>query len=117
MASKKSKALNLEGVEDLVSSLETYKVVPRVRGIYFLYKDAELVYIGKSEVNVYKRIEEHKAVKSFTHFKILEIPSHVNLRDIEYNLIKHFMPSLNKESWVEQLRNAKRLVDFIKEEN
>lgn len=111
--SKKTKTLNVEGFDSVLDSLESFKVIPHVRGVYFLYNGDDLVYIGSSEVNVYKRIEEHKLNKEFTHFKILEIQSQMNLHDIEYSLIRHYMPKLNKEVWLEKIRNQDRLVDLI----
>lgn len=62
---------------NLLRSLEDIKQLPDITfdfknrtGIYFLFKDGELIYIGKS-VNVFSRISDHYNHKNFDSFKVL----------------------------------------------
>ena len=69
-----------------------------VKGIYFLYLDGRIVYIGKSDGNVFKRICDHfkddsKKFDSFTFRKCYV--SDKELLKIERDLIKQYNPIYN----------------------
>ena len=60
--------------------------------LYFLYKDAELVYIGRS-INILKRLRDHRWLgKEFTGVRVIPYPEY------EEVYIKVFKPELNKRS-------------------
>ena len=63
-------------------------------GIYFLFKDDELVYIGQSTC-VYQRIETHRGDKDFDRACYFPCPEG-ELTDIETVLIQGFAPRYNK---------------------
>jgi len=83
------KTFTLEGIQDL-----------RKAGLYFLYKDHELVYIGVSK-NVYVRILEHsfENKKEFDSVKTLiatDSINHTMTELIEVFLIHNLKPTYNK---------------------
>ncbi len=83
------KTFTLDGIQEL-----------RKAGLYFLYKEDILVYIGVSK-NVYVRILEHsfEGIKSFDSIKVLMSPEVVehNVTEImEVFLINKFTPKYNK---------------------
>lgn len=66
-------------------------------GIYFLFKETKLVYIGESYC-IYSRIAQHlkENVKEFNHFKIYKLIENQQLRKrTEKSLIKKYKPLLN----------------------
>lgn len=63
-------------------------------GIYFLYQDDELVYIGQS-VNVFGRIAQHIGKKQFNQFSWLSC-ERADLNELEHRAITKFQPKLNK---------------------
>lgn len=67
-----------------------------IRGIYFLYRARELVYIGQS-INVVSRIGTHlkEGVKEFDSYKYLEIGPEVELTPIEIYFIRKYKPKYN----------------------
>lgn len=70
-----------------------------VRGIYFLYHDQEIVYIGQSKTNVMQRICGHHAegTKVFNSFSFLPYTSYSDkkLSFKEEILIKKYNPKYN----------------------
>lgn len=66
------------------------------RGIYFLYRGNELVYIGKSK-NIHARIASHlvEKLKEFDAYKILPIGGNIALDPIEQELIRKHKPIYN----------------------
>lgn len=81
---------------DLNKLRKTAQRVELVTGIYFLFLDDELVYIGKS-VNVISRIGGHLSdpLKTFTHFTFVPVPLE-RLAKEELRLIRRFRPRLNR---------------------
>ena len=65
----------------------------KIRGIYWLLKYNEIVYVGQSE-NIYKRVYQHndKEFDSWSYKEVLE----ENLNELESNLIIKIRPKLNK---------------------
>lgn len=64
------------------------------RGIYFLIRNKEVVYVGKSDSNMMKRIVEHWKDKKFDSFYTIDIPSG-NLDVLEADYIWEFKPRYN----------------------
>lgn len=76
-----------------------YKKVGQCNGIYFLFNEGNLVYVGKGW-NCFLRVAEHTRKEShnnkrFTHWNFIEIPESENLGAIERELIKKYRPPLN----------------------
>ncbi len=64
-------------------------------GIYFLFNDKKLVYIGQS-IDTDKRVYSHKVANKMTFDSHRVIPcSKDKLRHYEARLIKFFQPKLN----------------------
>lgn len=79
---------------------KAYKKVGQCNGIYFLFNEENLVYIGKGW-NCLLRVAEHtrkesKNNKIFSHWSFIEIPESENLGSIERELIRKYKPMLNK---------------------
>ena len=69
------------------------------RGLYFLINDDEIVYVGKSEYDVFTRIEYHKrnSDKEFNSFYYKRVENRkVNLDTLETKYIAKFTPKYNK---------------------
>ena len=71
-----------------------------VRGVYYLYDNEAIVYVGISMTNVMERLVKHHKDKDkiFTHFSFKEYTdvSDKQLRGIERKLIKRHKPKYNK---------------------
>jgi|TARA_R110000751_G_scaffold85178_1_gene170090 hypothetical protein len=65
--------------------------------IYFLLKDNELVYIGKSNGNFLSRINSHLKNKDFSDIRYRTVLTASSLDKIEKQLITKYRPKLNKE--------------------
>jgi len=83
------KTFTLDGIQDL-----------RSEGLYFLYKDGKIVYIGVSK-NVYVRILEHsfEDKKDFDSLKVLthnQDAGFIVLEIMEVFLINRLTPKYNK---------------------
>lgn len=72
------------------------KSIPLVKGVYFLFKDGELVYIGQS-CNIYSRLAVHLADKNFDQFSFIEVRNSAERIKKEKYLIQKFKPRYNKE--------------------
>lgn len=69
-------------------------------GLYFLYKERNLVYIGKSK-NIFYRIGTHikEGVKDFDNWRYLEINDEEEMTEKETFLINIFQPKYNEQIW------------------
>lgn len=77
------------------------KDVLRCKGIYFLYRNNELLYIGSSK-NIYSRIKSHYWGKKipFNCFKFLLMQDEYTMFDVvdyEYFYINDFLPPYNRK--------------------
>jgi len=88
-------------VEELLFNNNTIK-----RGIYFLYKDDKIIYIGKS-TNLGKRLYNHKVqnLKDFDIIKVYTFKSNADIHYLEPYLINYYKPLYNKE-FVEPTHNT-----------
>lgn len=67
----------------------------RINGIYWLYKNDEIVYVGKSK-NIIKRISEHFDKIDFNYFNYVKICETKSLNNIEAYFIYKLKPKYNK---------------------
>jgi excinuclease UvrABC nuclease subunit len=82
----------------MINCIEIKKETLNISGIYLLFKDKELVYIGKSKY-VYSRLTSHiiESVKDFDEMFVIPCDE-VELAKLEYTAINEFSPRLNKTS-------------------
>lgn len=69
-----------------------------VSGVYFLFHNDEIVYIGQGW-NCFLRVAEHTrkdSSKVFTHWSFVEIQSETERKVIERELIKKHRPKFNR---------------------
>lgn len=62
-------------------------------GIYFLFKDEELVYIGQS-TNINKRVHDHIIDKKFNTYTYIQFPK-FKLDEMEKKFIRIYSPKYN----------------------
>ena len=67
-----------------------------ISGIYKLYKDYKLVYIGKSKC-IKSRIKEHLKTKEFNSFDFTLMSNKSDINLMEIYLIDKYKPILNKD--------------------
>lgn len=81
-----------------INELKTVPIVKK-RGIYFLYDDKELVYIGQS-IHINTRIygDHVKGEKRFNSYKYFEVDNDIDLDRIEEYYILEHNPKYNKNS-------------------
>lgn len=73
-------------------SLDRFSISGKI-GIYFLFNNNELVYIGQS-TDIARRIQSHRNDKKFTDYSFIECnESELNSR--EKSLIQKYSPKLN----------------------
>jgi len=65
-------------------------------GIYFLFKENIVVYVGKSNYSIEQRLLTHKNNKKYDYAKYIQIDRTVDLNDAEYVYINLFNPFYNK---------------------
>ncbi len=75
-------------------------------GIYILFKDNEIVYIGKSK-NIKHRIQEHKKDKLFNNVKIILFKNEPDINLYEPYLINKYKPIYNNDLKTELSNNIK----------
>ncbi len=80
------------------------KPIPKV-GIYFLYKNTEIVYLGKSK-DIEKRIIEHIYMlkKDFDSYSYLEVGND-KIDFYERFFLNKFLPKYNKDTVTNILKN------------
>jgi hypothetical protein len=90
-------ALNLKkAIEELITERSTvYLKSPAICGVYILYQDSTVVYVGKS-CDVHKRVTQHTD-KDFTSYRVVPCDDSIN-GDMERMLIEFFLPRYNTDS-------------------
>ena len=71
-----------------------------VSGVYFLFYNDEVVYIGQGW-NCFLRVAEHTrkdSDKVFTHWSFIEVPFENERKLLEQEMIKKHCPKYNKKS-------------------
>lgn len=84
-----------------------------IRCLYFLFKNKELVYIGKS-INLFGRIGNHLMQKNkvFDSFRYLEVPDLIDLEELERIYIVKYRPIYNvqiKTKYEQDLISSQRI--------
>jgi len=69
---------------------------PKLEGVYFLYHNDTIVYIGKSK-NIYDRVSQHRKDKQFNKVKSIIFKDASNIDLYEPYLINKYKPALNKD--------------------
>lgn len=78
------------------------------KGIYFLYNNNEIVYVGKSNKNIISRVCDHlrAGVKEFDSYDVFRYDvSNVDLSKIEEGFIRKHKPFYNKTCNIIKKRN------------
>lgn len=81
-------------------SYKQFKRVAKKTGLYFLYDNNSIVYIGKSVVNIAKRLADHYAdlSKQFNRIDVYLINNLADLEIAEIYLISKHKPLYNKDA-------------------
>jgi len=84
-----------------LSKIKSIKI-NTLRGVYFLYMDDELVYIGQSK-NIPNRITNHlqENSKNFNSYKTIIVDESQELTPIEDFYIRKYKPKYNKANAIE----------------
>lgn len=83
----------LMGEGDILSLAQEIKYP--LRGVYFLIKNGEIIYIGQTP-NLFRRIGEHIPGKTPTHYAFIPVPEPQDLTRAERLHINKFRPALNR---------------------
>lgn len=80
---------------DQLRALDLVGKETRWSGVYFLWRNSRLMYVGESK-NIYARIREHKwEGKRFTHATYLYFQRQSKM-EIEARYVMHYRPPLNR---------------------
>jgi hypothetical protein len=97
----------LDSIQNILSinlnSLDRVITPKFVVGIYFLYDNNELVYIGKS-TNIHIRINTHRKNKQFDSYSILKCCED-DLKIYERILINKYLPKYNIDMVTKKIKN------------
>lgn len=87
------------GIPEILSGIEGIKPLKRIRGVYFLFLNEQIVYIGQSN-NVHQRIQDHISQKEKDFNKVFyqPVPPDVDILAVEKQYILHFRPKYNYET-------------------
>lgn len=98
------KATRLDIIEDICEHMETptrelWKVLPdvplRTKGIYIIYLEADIIYIGKSSSCINARLRNHTKRFPYTDAVVYEIESTADINIAEVYLIAKHQPIHN----------------------
>jgi hypothetical protein len=64
-------------------------------GIYFLFFENQVVYVGQSKSCIASRIKNHRKDKEFTHYSYIPVNQHQYLNDVEDFYISEYQPKYN----------------------
>lgn len=83
------------------------------RGVYFLFLNEEIVYIGQS-ISVYNRIYQHlrEGTKEFNRAFYLPVPNHVDLVQVEEHCILTFRPKYNYQTHARSCQPKQTIEDI-----
>lgn len=101
---------NLSKIIEMVENADYLPRPENKQGIYFLYKDDQMVYVGITMISVTSRLLQHKD-KDWNRYKFIELPtlSKQKLEAIEKIIITIYSPVENKEhlpKWMQEFRNT-----------
>lgn len=88
----------------------------KIKGLYFLYQNETLIYIGKS-INIVFRIGQHLSDdhKMFNSFKILEVKESIQdfeLLELESAFINKYKPIYNIQKNKNRIKDSKDIFEF-----
>lgn len=92
---KSKKEIAKETFSKLLTKTEVFDEYNNI-GVYLLYKDTELVYVGIS-CNLANRISTHKRTKDFDTAKIIKSSDYATCLYIENFIIEYFWPKYNNK--------------------
>lgn len=92
------------------NEIKKYNRFRNISGIYFLFKNNEIVYIGKS-VSIFRRILEHK--HNFDSFSYIELPKE-KLDIYEKLFILKYNPEYNTETFTHRSKIILTLDSLVK---
>lgn len=91
---------NYKEIDPYDQSIHTVEL----RGIYFLFKSKQIVYIGKSE-NIHNRAYNHIRTKNFDNYSFIEIKDkNINIGELELFYIKKYKPFYNITGLMQELQ-------------
>ena len=93
-----------------ITDIKKYNRFGNISGIYFLFKNNEIVYIGKS-VSIFRRILEHK--HNFDSFSYIELPKE-KLDIYEKLFILKYNPEYNTETFTHRSKIILTLDSLVK---
>ena len=79
-------------MKNIINNLERFEM-PKI-GVYFLFKNDNLIYIGKS-INIYRRLNDHIKDKYFDSYSFIKCNSDYEATDLEKRMIIELRPELN----------------------
>ncbi len=98
---KKNKHLKLSAYNHMTTLRKKQKYqIPKKhnKGLYFLFQDDVIVYVGKSITNITNRLNTHTTDKKFNYIEIYSMTNESDIAIMEmYFIVKH-KPIYNKES-------------------
>lgn len=77
---------------ELINKLNRFEM-PEI-GVYFLFHDDILIYIGKS-INIFKRLNEHIKNKNFNNYSFIKCDTENEANELETEMIIRYKPKLN----------------------
>lgn len=84
----------------------------KLRGIYFLIKDDQVIYVGKT-INMYVRLTMHLPDKDFDRLTFLPVAEDIPLELVEACYILRFKPRLNKILPITRAKVRRELAKYI----
>ena len=86
--------------EKSIENLKRYEM-PKT-GVYFLFDQDSLIYIGKSE-NVFRRLNDHVRNKFFDNYSFIKCNTEKDASSLEKEMIIKYKPALNIQHKKEEL--------------
>ena len=99
-----NRSLRKKACKHMEGTREQFKALSKVKGIYFLYKGPEIVYIGKSTYCIADRLSSHlhgnrsDSKKDFDKVVAYEILNYTDMHVAEVYLINRHTPKYNKDA-------------------
>lgn len=84
------------GIPEILWDIKGIKPLEPLRGVYFLFLNDEIVYVGQS-TNIHLRVQQHRD-KEFNRVFYQEVPIEMDLLAIEKYYILKFRPRYNYET-------------------
>lgn len=89
-----------KSLDELIARAQScrFDVPSTCAGVYFLFRDDMLVYVGMSKRNVFARVARHadEGLFPFDSCSVLAVSDGVDIDDLEARLIFRFRPEFNR---------------------